>query len=268
MKIQEVAPPTKKHERMVKHIKKSYKKDGKLTDDEKSIAYATAWKNYNKEEVVLEKDLNPSIEISKIKLEKKKKEDAKKKKAKALAKGKQRATGVLKKYDTDGDGYVRTIDAGYEPEGEMIAEKDLNAAERRALPDKDFALPGKGKGPEGKQAGSYPIPDKTHARMALAMVAKHGTSEKKAKVRAAVEKKFPGIKISEADDKAYKHVVSMLQQKYGKDSVLTKDSPKPKPQPKRKPKPQKPLTPAQKAQLEVDVRYPPETPGTKRNYGD
>ena len=33
---------------MVKHIKKSYKKDGKLTKDEKSIAYATAWKNYNK----------------------------------------------------------------------------------------------------------------------------------------------------------------------------------------------------------------------------
>ena len=92
MNIQEVAPPTKKHERMVKHIKKSYKKDGKLTDDEKSIAYATAWKNYNKEEVVLEKDLNPSIEIAKIKLEKKKKEDAKKKKAKALAKSKQRAT--------------------------------------------------------------------------------------------------------------------------------------------------------------------------------
>ena len=39
---------------MVKHIKKSYKKDGKLSDDEKSIAYATAWKNYNKEEVINE----------------------------------------------------------------------------------------------------------------------------------------------------------------------------------------------------------------------
>ena len=52
--INEVAPPTAKHERMVKHSKKSYKKDGKLTDDEKSIAYATAWKNYNKEEVVNE----------------------------------------------------------------------------------------------------------------------------------------------------------------------------------------------------------------------
>ena len=50
MNLNEVAPPTKKHERMVKHIKKAYKKDGKLTEDEKSIAYATAWKNYNKKE--------------------------------------------------------------------------------------------------------------------------------------------------------------------------------------------------------------------------
>jgi hypothetical protein len=33
--------------------------------------------------------------------------------------------------------------------------------------------------------------------MALAMVAKHGTPEKKAKVRAAVAKKFPGIKQEE-----------------------------------------------------------------------
>ena len=48
--INEVAPPTKKHERMVKHIKKAYAKKGGLSDEEKSIAYATAWKNYNKEE--------------------------------------------------------------------------------------------------------------------------------------------------------------------------------------------------------------------------
>ena len=51
IELSEVAPPTKKHERMVKHIKKSYKGDGKLTDDEKSIAYATAWKDYNKDKV-------------------------------------------------------------------------------------------------------------------------------------------------------------------------------------------------------------------------
>ena len=50
MTLNEVAPPTKKHERMVKHIKKSYGKKGGLSDEEKSIAYATAWKNYNKKE--------------------------------------------------------------------------------------------------------------------------------------------------------------------------------------------------------------------------
>jgi len=75
MNIQEVAPPTKKHERMVKHIKKSYKKDGKLTDDEKSIAYATAWKNYNKE------DWKPEIEHSKLGDAVKKKAEKKRKEA-------------------------------------------------------------------------------------------------------------------------------------------------------------------------------------------
>jgi len=47
----ESAPPTAKGERMVKHIKAGYAKDGKLTDKEKSIAYATAWKQHNKESV-------------------------------------------------------------------------------------------------------------------------------------------------------------------------------------------------------------------------
>jgi len=45
--VKEETPPGDKYERMVKHIKKGYKKDGKLTDQEKSIAYATAWKLYN-----------------------------------------------------------------------------------------------------------------------------------------------------------------------------------------------------------------------------
>jgi hypothetical protein len=47
----ESAPPTAKGERMVKHIKKGYADDGKLSDKEKSIAYATAWKQHNKESV-------------------------------------------------------------------------------------------------------------------------------------------------------------------------------------------------------------------------
>jgi hypothetical protein len=45
----ESAPPTAKGERMVKHIKQGYADDGKLTDKEKGIAYATAWKQHNKE---------------------------------------------------------------------------------------------------------------------------------------------------------------------------------------------------------------------------
>jgi hypothetical protein len=46
--VAEVAPPGAKAERMVKHIKKGYAKDGRLSDKEKSIAYATAWKAHNK----------------------------------------------------------------------------------------------------------------------------------------------------------------------------------------------------------------------------
>ena len=42
--MNEKAPPGAKAERMVKHIKSGYAKDGKLTDKEKAIAYATAWK--------------------------------------------------------------------------------------------------------------------------------------------------------------------------------------------------------------------------------
>ena len=50
----------------------------------------------------------------------------------------------------------------------------LSTAQRKKLPSKSFALPGKGEGPHGKGAGSYPIPDASHARNALARVAQHG----------------------------------------------------------------------------------------------
>jgi hypothetical protein len=46
--IDEKAPPGAKFERMVKHIKKGYSKDG-LSAKEKGIAYATAWKAKNRE---------------------------------------------------------------------------------------------------------------------------------------------------------------------------------------------------------------------------
>ena len=47
----EVAPPGAKAERMVKHIKKSLSKDGKLSDRDKAIAYATTWKAHNQGKV-------------------------------------------------------------------------------------------------------------------------------------------------------------------------------------------------------------------------
>ena len=49
VELLEKAPPGAKYERMVKHIKKRYSKDG-LTDKERAIAYATAWKSYKKQE--------------------------------------------------------------------------------------------------------------------------------------------------------------------------------------------------------------------------
>jgi hypothetical protein len=70
----------------------------------------------------------------------------------------------------------------------------LNALARKKMPSSDFALPGRGSGPKGKGAGSYPIPDASHARNALARVSQFGSSAQKAKVRAKVKSKFPGIK--------------------------------------------------------------------------
>jgi hypothetical protein len=63
--------------------------------------------------------------------------------------------------------------------------KDLSSTKnRKKLAKKSFALPGKRK---------YPIPDKAHARNALARVAQHGTPEEKKKVRAAVRRRFPSL---------------------------------------------------------------------------
>lgn len=60
----------------------------------------------------------------------------------------------------------------------------LTAAQRHALPSKDFVFP---------KTESYPIEDKNHARNALARVSQFGSSSQKAKVRAKVHKKYPGI---------------------------------------------------------------------------
>ena len=55
---------------------------------------------------------------------------------------------------------------------------------------------------KGNKGGSYPIPDESHARNALARVSQHGSEAEKAKVRKAVASKFPNIKIGESKETA------------------------------------------------------------------
>lgn len=59
----------------------------------------------------------------------------------------------------------------------------LTAKARKAIAPKNFALPG----------GRYPVEDASHARNALARVSQFGSSSEKAKVRAKVHAKYPGI---------------------------------------------------------------------------
>ena len=60
----------------------------------------------------------------------------------------------------------------------------LSTDARKAIPTKSFAEPDKRK---------YPIEDEPHAKNALARVAQSGTPAEKAKVKAAVKKKYPSI---------------------------------------------------------------------------
>ena len=74
---------------------------------------------------------------------------------------------------------------------EGAAMGHLDAAERKALPKGDFAIPENAPG-----SGSYPIPDLAHARAALSRVAANGTAAEQQRVRAAVYAKFPQLKPS------------------------------------------------------------------------
>ena len=60
----------------------------------------------------------------------------------------------------------------------------LTAKKRANLPKGSFAEPAK---------RAYPINDANHARNALARVSQYGSPAEKAKVRAAVKAKYPGI---------------------------------------------------------------------------
>lgn len=71
----------------------------------------------------------------------------------------------------------------------------LDTKERRHLPSKDFALPGKGEGPKGKGSGSYPIENKGHARAALARSKANASPEQQKTIREKVHRKYPDMDI-------------------------------------------------------------------------
>jgi hypothetical protein len=60
----------------------------------------------------------------------------------------------------------------------------LTTAARKVLPTKAFAEPGKRK---------YPIENESHAKNALSRVSQSGNPTEKAKVRAAVKKRYPSL---------------------------------------------------------------------------
>lgn len=79
---------------------------------------------------------------------------------------------------------------------ESVAKGKLKAADRKKLPKGSFAVPEKAPG-----SGSYPIPDESHARDALARAS---GKDVEGRVRSAVRRKFPDIQQAEkaADDTA------------------------------------------------------------------
>lgn len=59
----------------------------------------------------------------------------------------------------------------------------LSSKQRKVLPSSSFALPGR----------RYPINDPNHARNALSRVSQYGSPAEKARIRAAVHRKYPKI---------------------------------------------------------------------------
>lgn len=77
---------------------------------------------------------------------------------------------------------------------------ELSDAAREKIPAREFAVSkrlAKKSGDEVRagEEGKYPIPDRAHARNALARVAQHGTPAEVAAVKAKVKKAFPDIDV-------------------------------------------------------------------------
>jgi len=70
--------------------------------------------------------------------------------------------------------------------------RTLTAKLRGALPKKAFVVPPK-KGEAPSERGGYPIPDRGHAGLAVGLARKYASPAVRAKVEAAVAKKYPDL---------------------------------------------------------------------------
>jgi hypothetical protein len=71
----------------------------------------------------------------------------------------------------------------------------ITAAGRKSLPPSDFALPGKGEGPEGKGSGSYPIDTPGRARAALSRGEANATPAEEKTIERKVHAKYPNMEL-------------------------------------------------------------------------
>jgi hypothetical protein len=112
--------------------------------------------------------------------------------------------------DTEVEKDVTSVHGGAVPPGSVPKTDDdaevekgkLSTDARNSLPDSAFVFP---------ETREYPIHDKNHARNALSRVSANGTPEEKAKVRAAVARRYPGIG-KKMEKKAAKKAAAVAQQ--------------------------------------------------------
>ena len=71
----------------------------------------------------------------------------------------------------------------------------LTAKQRQSMPRSQFALPGKGEGPKGAGAGSYPIDTPGRARNALSRGAQNASPGQLATIKRKVKAKYPSIDV-------------------------------------------------------------------------
>lgn len=77
----------------------------------------------------------------------------------------------------------------------------LTAKERAKLPSRDFGLPGRGSGKEGKGPGSYPIDTKGRARSALSRASANASPSEQATIKKKVREKYPSIAVGGKKEK-------------------------------------------------------------------